>query len=314
MLKLDARVKSLEELWSFDKELLKKYNPDLPVDWNAPLPTDEEGYILLIQRQERWKNPSSPLKINKKSLNQIISRSVPFLKSAWQCGLEVLGDIDFEILEQADYMPRIDELQRAVNNKFGYGDEIKSPPAMFLCPTFKKLIMPDEFLVRNPKKNQEDLRGYAESSMNSSDFDVECFRWDAPFLEEVLNEEISHAVYRQTRGEWGEDYVRTMLAIGPEKEQIISLLNEIIALCIKERIAQSKPEQGLYVVADRISSIWGNSYARGIYLAIDSFSLSKPLSQIALLDFFSFNHKYVFADFFPEHPFNSEKQEKFWAE
>lgn len=305
MKKYELKVKSMEEMWEFDKELLRKYNSNLNIKWNDTLLNDRDAYELLVLKEKRWTNPSEPIIINDQILSLSLEKLISNISHLWETDFKLP---DIEVLSTDNYLPRIQQLEIEVNKMFGYGSVCQSPPTMYLNPTKGKLLMPKEFLIRVPKNNFE----LSDSNIMSADYNIIEKKWDRPFFENALSEEISHAIFRQLRKEWEISYVNVMKTLGPEKERRISRFNEVIVQYVKDLLTKKSYEEwGLYNVTDKIRRVWGNRYARADYLAIDALHTIKSLSQISLLDDVSIDSNSVKINFYFDHLHHTEKEKGF---
>ncbi len=293
------QAKSYEQVWEKDKELLKS----IIIFGANRLPTSQNARSILITRQNRWKGPTKRLVLNQDSLDGVLARCLTDIKDSW--GIE-LAELPFiELCDTQDYLPRIACLDKETNKQFGYGGVCKSPPTMYSSPFLKVLVMPKKFIVRKPT-------GAYTTDVESPDFESLEFKWDNAFFEEVLFEELSHALFRQIRGEWGDNYVKIMKELGHEKESKISLLNEVTAQVAKESIADRKG-WNLYVVGEKIRLVWQDRAGMECYRAIDALSSFGKLADICKADeFFTFPEE-VGASFYPDHFKFQEKYSEFVA-
>jgi hypothetical protein len=220
---------------------------------------------------------------------------------------EKLGEMPaFEILPCENYLSRINELVREANNRFGYGGLCNPPPTMISFPDHGILIMPEKFIAQKAKRSSTDA--------TSADFDIMEFVWDRPFFEEVLYEELCHALFRQLRGEWKADYVRSMKAVGNDNEQRIRSINESAAQYAKEIITQNiRPIWGLYVAAEKIYIAWQNRLGMNDYLGIDALSANRKLSQVTMVDDINIKDRHnVLVSFDPHHTSYTTKKQIFY--
>ncbi|HLD36999.1 MAG TPA: hypothetical protein VJA86_00205 [Candidatus Nanoarchaeia archaeon] len=304
-------IKSIEDLWKSDKELLKKQNHGIKIDWDASLPTDKEALDILVKQGENWQNPEKPIELNREFLRKTLAEIIPFLEDVW--GEKYRKDFDFEIVSTEYFLQRINELEKKENALFGYGAESESPPTMGFFPIHARLVMPKNFLIRIPKRFSQENESYLKfltSSGNS--FEVIEKPWDKAYFEQAFCSQLSSALFRQLRGEWKEDYVKCMKSVGPDKEERIGRLNKVIAQYSNDQIAlKNCNEWGLHVVGDKIRNIWADHRLREDYCAIDALCQTRRLERVALADDVFPQEKSIFVDFFLEHPSNLSKTEKF---
>jgi hypothetical protein len=303
MPEINARIKSFPEVWEQDKKLVRLSNPDLKIDWNTQLPNRQDAYSILLAKSQQWKNPVEIFQLNETTLAKVLDFLIPEVENAF--GDKLLERPAIEILPRDKYLPRINDLERKTNAQFGYGGLCQSPPTMYHFASHGILLMPEKYLARVPKGSSRDV--------TSRNFDVIELLWDKPFFEEVLCEELSHVLFRQLRGEWKGDYVRSMKAIGPDGEGQISSINEVIAHRVKENITTNRKNKwGLYVASEKIAIAWQNRSGMNNYLCVDALSQNKTLAQIAMVDQMSVqSQQKIYVKFNTLHPEYISKKRKF---
>lgn len=309
---MKLKLKTMEEIWKAHKGLLRGADPNLKVDWNRPLPDNQEAYGLIIARQNQWVNPKDPVQLAGSNLEKTIERLVPQIEDVWGHKLEEKPNV--ELVAPEDFVDRINHYQRLVNEMFGYGTLFRSPPTMYLATSHKTLILPDKFIIRKPRSSAAAHLAHVNvrASLNSDNFDSVFVPWDRAYFEEVLAEEISHALFRKARGEWGEDYVTSMKAIGPEGQKRINQITEISAQIAKERLCVQNASWGLYVVADAIQEVWANKNGRGDYSVLDALSRNMSLMKASTVDSIDFvEGSRMKVKFFYAHPTGKDRKKSF---
>lgn len=303
MQKINVKVKPFPVVWREDKELVRLSHPNLEIDWNAQLPNQQDVCSILVTKNQQWQNPPEPFQLNEKSLVEVLDSLIPEVENVFGDRLQERPAI--EILPKSRYLPRINELERVTNAQFGYGNLCQSPPTMYHLSSHGILLIPERYLVRIPKGSSRDV--------TSANFDVMELPWDRPFFEEVLCEELSHVIFRQLRGEWREDYVRSMKNLGSEGEAQISSINEVIAQYVKENIARSIRNQwGLYVASEKIAIAWQNRLGMNNYLGVGALLTDRKLAQVAMVDQISVQGEQgVYVSFNSLHPNHELKQQRF---
>lgn len=272
-------VLSFQEVWKTDKELIKLSDPDIKINWKNELPDNRDVYQILFKISEKWKNPKEPFQLSEGYLKENLSTLTSKIENIWKENFKENPEI--EILSNDNYLPRIQELERETNAKFGYGNSCRSPPTMFLSVMHGKIILPQNYIVRINKEKGDDFN----TSVLSENFDTKELIWDKPFFEMVFSKMLANVLFRQIRGEWKQDYVKAMLAVGGESEMAIISLNAILAQCTGEYIAKKfKPTQGIYLAGDKIGTVWQNRAVMGEYRAVESLRGRYNLSQIAMAD------------------------------
>lgn len=309
MIEIETKVMSMQDIWSRDKQLLRGFDPNLQVDWDAQLPNNQEAFRLLVERGEKFSKPQDPIEVNEPALKAAVEDIKTKIQILW--GADFIEEPVVELVESARYLPRITEIERDVNAQFGYGCVLQAPPGMFHSPSFGRIVLPRKFLVR--VQGEGDLFA-SRNDIYSKKQRVLEFPWDRAYFESALCEELTHAMFRQLRGEWKKEYVESMKRLGPNKEAKISQFNEVIALHTVEQLALAeKPRWGFYTATDKISLVWGNRYARANYVAVDALVRKIKLAELAMADCFSIESSKtsVLADFYQEHPQNERKMQKF---
>ncbi|MEK6887476.1 MAG: hypothetical protein AABX14_00865 [Candidatus Aenigmatarchaeota archaeon] len=306
MISIVTRIKSFQEVWADDKELAKLSHPSLAIDWNADLPDQQNAYSILAAKCQQWQNPAKPFQLSHASLSDVLDFLIVEVQNVWGDRLREKPGV--EILPKERYLPRINELERETNEKFGCGNLCQSPPTMYHSPSHGILLMPENYLVRAP-------RGHSGNDITSPDFDVTELAWDRPFFEEVLCEELCHVLFRQSRGEWKSDYVKSMKAVGAESECRIRSINKATAQYAKELIARNvRHEWGLYVAAEKISVAWQDKLGMNDYLGIEALSVGRKLAQAAMVDDIDARYRVrVMVSFDPRHPSNDIKEQRFYG-
>ncbi|GEM_PF-7134001 len=291
-----TKVKTYQEVWRRDKELL---SPIMQLD--GDMPTSEGAMKIFIARQNRWKAPQEPFVLTKGSLEAVLGSLKDDLTSI--CGCEIPEMPIMEICELPDYLPRLQELDRELNKAFGYGGVIQSPPTMGSFPFFKDIVMPRKFIVREPRTQ------YA-TSVESADFYTSEHEWDKAFLEEALFGQLACALLRQVRGEWGEDYLKTIKKIGPEGQSAAYFLYDSAVQFAKEQAA-ARRGWNLYVVGEKIGVAWQSRGGMETYRAIDALSPFGRLADICKADELSPSPTEVSATFNLQNPHFARKYRDF---
>ncbi len=136
---IDARVKSFQELWKGDKELVRLSHPAIGIDWNAALPTPDDAHKILAARNHQWKNPAEPFQLTYLSLAGVTDFLAAEIENVWG---DKFQRPDVEILPRDKYLPKIHELKTETNRQFGYGDMKRYPPTMYTFPSHGILLIP----------------------------------------------------------------------------------------------------------------------------------------------------------------------------
>lgn len=309
-MRIRTDVKSPADIWRGDKKLLRSHKPEVPIDWYRGMPASQDAHNILVSRTGIWNNPPDPVELDGALLKDTLDWMIPDLQSVWGEKLEEPPQI--ELLPPSGYLARFIELQKETNAQFGSGIIIDSPSTAYLSPFHGRIILPQKCMFRTPKA---DFKYTLENMiMSGQDLDVTEKSWDLPFFEEVLYEEMSHALFRQIRGEWKFEYVRCMTTVGPNIEACMSTLNELFAQYAKDTSAlRSRRNWGLHIVAEKIVLVWQNMERMNTYRAIDALARSGyKLGRIAMIDGVSYvNNDYVDVLFEGSHPYHARKLAKF---
>jgi hypothetical protein len=305
--------KSPIRIYEVHKGILKDSDPDLPpVNWDRELPDNREALGLLIRKGEKWLKPQEPIyQLDRSDLDGMICKLAPQIEWAW--GHKFSDAFEPEIVAPEHFLARINEYLASVNSMFGYGSLSESPPTVFLCPTYKTLVVPDMFVIKKPELSKSDsVTFYKElDSLPLSEFGVIDVPWDRAFLEEVIAEDLSLSLFRQARSEWGEGFVEALKAVGPEAESSISRIGIVSAQIAKEKLCAKNPQWRFYVGVDALTSIWGNRYTMRYYAGLDALSQTMTLMRASMVDYVSVMNNAVSVEFCTDHPSYSKKKEAF---
>ena len=302
---MKLKFKSMEEIWQDHKNLLRAAEGNLPIDWAGRLPNDKEAYKILIRQRENWLNPREPIQLNNSKLEETLGRLIPQIENVWGRKMDATPAV--ELVAPEDLLGRVNHYLNLTNEMFGYGTLLESPPTMFLATSHKTLVLPTSFVAR--QQNESSPNTLSSESLYSSDFNIGIGPWDRAHLEVAISDQISRAMFRQARGEWGYDYVKAMREVGPRDEQTISVMLDSSAQIANERLCAQYPQWGLYVAADAITEIWGNRYARADYTGLNALSTAMPLINASMIDHLVFlDDDKMKVEFSRSHPSNAEKE------
>ncbi len=306
-----AKIMSMQDIWAIDKKILRASEPDIKINWDSALPSDEQLMDAIMEKQSRYDSPKIPVTITQDLAEAAAKDLETRIQELW--GAELVEKPKIEVKQPADYLPRINEINRLTNAQFGYGGLFSSPPGMYHSPFAGTIIIPSRFLVVMQKS--DDVRNIGKQTV-AEKHDVEEYSWDRAYFESTLAEEITHSLFRQLRGEWKEGFVEVMKALGPEREERVGLWNEVLAQHTKEKLALSDyAPWGLYVVSDKALLVWANRFARRDYVGADALMQRTSLANVALVDDVMPEEQgaRVKFDFYMEHPKNYDKEGKFRA-
>ena len=306
---LKARIMSIQDMWAVDKRLLQTSDTEIKINWNSQLPTNEQLMEVLLEKQRRYDFPKESISPTLESVETLALDLERRIEDLW--GAKFLEKPKIEVRDPQDYVPRINEISKPAIAQIGFGSLIKLPPGMFHSAFAGTIIVPSKFLAYTLPDSQGSMPIDSRALMGESE--VKEYSWDRTYFESTLVEELTHALFRQLRGEWKDGYVQSTRTLGNRRERL-SVWNEALAQYTKERLALTDfANWGLYVVADKIHLIWRDRFARGDYIAADALTQRTSLSNIALLDNVMPDEagKKVRFSFFTDHPNNAQKEKKF---
>lgn len=261
---------SAYDLWTLDKGMLRGYPETIEIDWASNKPTPSDFATLTSAKERKWLNPENPFEVNPESIGEITQNLIPELEETWQAHFREMPTI--EAVSPANYLPRMQELDRMSMVQAGYGMVGNFIPGA-VCYPIGVIVVPRKYMIRG------------------TDGNISEHTWDKPYLEQIMSEELSHALFRQLRYEWKEDYSKVMGILGPEVGRRISLLNEVLAQNAKDRLSLNHPNWSLYVVAEKMLFIytrkpgqWEDMKAMHDYMGILALSGRFKLSEIAMID------------------------------
>lgn len=312
-----VHTKTDEELWAEDKELLQLARVDLPIQWQERIPSQRDALLIIGEQSKIWHEPDDPVELDESYVNDLKTKLVENVQEVWKSRFEEIPNI--EILTCDDFLPRINELQRENNRRLGYGAEDKLPPVMGNMASHGLILIPKRYFMISLKPIPVFNCTLGDLPYDDpSKFEVKHKPWDRLFFEDALFTGLSYALFRQLRGEWRENFVKTMKSVMPESEAAIQNLNQIFSQRAKEMITRKKrPEWGFHVVCDKIREVWGNASVRQVYRGIDYFmQKGYGLARTAMADSFvprliNFED-YILAPFFDsKHPNYLKKKGRF---
>lgn len=294
-----SSIKTPKDVWEKDKISLRSYTSNIKIK-ETDSPTESLLDSIRVVIENKKNNSKTTLKLDNQSINETLSWLMPEVENAWKA--EFVEQLDFEVLKKREYFSRVNELEKEVAQYFGTYPVFVYVPLAYFSAFHGVVLFPSKY-PSDPNP---------ESVIESE--------WDIASFQEVLSEELSHGLFRQSRGEWKEDYVKAIKSIGPKFQRSISLLNEVVALYVKEKLSQKKyPQWILYVLSDKIGKIWQGrasqqEYKEEMYYYIGIEALAKKFSlhQIAMVDDMKIKSNYeININFNQDHPCNLQKQKVF---
>lgn len=305
-----TKVKSLKDIWEVDKKLLS--GCEVTEASNCDFPTDQLLYSFMLKRTEVFVNPPHPIKLTSQIVADNAEKRIADIENLWKTEFKEKPKI--EVCGSVGYLMRISQLEDETIAMIGYGLKCLAPPSSFYSAHHNTLLLPENFLARQPKKRS--ISGALETSVYEDNWMTLEFPWNTPYFEVVLTDELAKALFRGLRGEQKEGYLEMAKTSGINTSEIMKL-NEALALYTAQQLALgTHPEWGFHVMTDKIISVWGNRHSRANFLGIDSLSDKKTLAQIAMLDVLKADERIgiVYYDFFTSHPKFKEKQRIFKGE
>jgi len=297
----------LLEMWEKDKELLRKSDLKVDINWNDPVPTNEYLFSVMVAIGKSWSNPANPVEVNDETVAEIASPLIALVEKQW--GEKFKEQPRFKVVQPEGFLDHINKTERELIAELGYGQLLQSPPTMYSDQVRAEVVLPARYIVR---KAGLDQRGRITNCVSQT-FETEQYSWDKPYLEFIIGHELGHVMFRQLRGEWRQGYIDCMKAVGENNAKLIGRLSEAIAIHGTEDIARAvRPDLGGYAVHDKILDVWGNGTFRAIYLGVDSLATNQGMNynQLAMHDFCMMEGNNVVAPLFGNHPHHADKLRK----
>jgi hypothetical protein len=256
-------------------------------------------------------NPDEPMQLGSTELNGAVERLKPMIEQVW--GRKMWEMPKVEIVAPENILEQINYHEDLSNKMFGYGGLSKVPRTVYLDEPQKVLVLPSACVFTKIRGTQQEVSFSDPGTF--SDLEVVTAPWDRLYFERILAEMMSNVIARQARNEWGDDYVRSMKAVGPNAELRIY---EIVVTCARianERLCVQYPQLGFYVGADAMKAIWMDAWAQRVYIGLDALSQSKTLARAVMIDQLGFTDTSgIFIAFDRGHPFYFEKSHAFDSE
>jgi hypothetical protein len=307
---MEVKIESEAAIWQTHKDLLRKADISLSIDWDRRLPDNKEALDVLIRRSEQWVNPKTPVDLTESELKETVERLLPQIEEIW--GRKMAEMPAIELAAPEAFLKQVKQYEDLTNSMFGYGESSESPPTAFLTPLQKTLLLPCRFILKAPGQ----LHGIgASASATSHTSEALSGPWDKSYLEEALATVLSQAIFRQARHEWGSDYLTSMMEVGPDSETKICAMANVSAQIANEKLCAQYPQWALHVVSDAILGVWEDEKALVDYAGLSALSKGMTLMRACMADNLRFTpNGEIRVEFFARHPFNSEKIEAFGTE
>lgn len=305
MNKISVKLNSPEKIWEKDKKLLSKKYGSLPIDWQGSLPTTHEDKIVRELVAALWINPDSLAELTKEFVDKCVEENINLIETKWNQKFNEKPIV--EVIPPDNYLSRVQQLNKELGDLVNYPLHIKSPPSMAHLPYFRTILIPERFPFRIVPDGQDIL------DMKQLPISVHYFPWNNNFFNLALTEELSHSLFRQVRGEWGEDYIKILKKVGLETMGFSVETNENIAQITREQITKTeKPEWGLYTVLEKFNLAWRSERNLALYSALQALTRAKSIRQASLIDSIGTNGEdYVSYDFDKNHPYYESKRKIF---
>lgn len=277
-IRVNGQVKSFAEIWLGDKKLLEG-NPDIKINWDGNVPAENDALGVLKARNEHWQMPTETITLNQTSLDKIIEILTSEVENSWQSKFHDKPKV--EIVEPRRFLPRMNKLEREVNKQIGYGTLSTSIPQMASYPSEGVILIPSKFVAKvpvTPKYSRIKLQDVKK-------FNTVEFPWHMKYLEYVLYEALSIALYGQLRGEWKSEYVAAMKTLGPDFSKAINSMSSAFNQKRLEVTSNNEHnEWKLYAVSNKILKYLGYNPQMDFYIVADAVSQTRSIAQSAMID------------------------------
>jgi hypothetical protein len=286
---LQVRIMDYRDAWTRDKELLRKYVEPVDIDWDMEFPQDEDARSVYLLHCARVKNPHQPIELTTRYLEESVQRLIPEIEQMYSAHFKEIPTV--EIVRPDQYLARVNEIERAVNAQFGYGDVSYQIPTIFSSAEHGSIVFPSRFVTADAVE----------------------FQWGKAWFEVLLSDALAQMLFRQLRGEWKDDFHTALKQVGPSLGEMIKSHNRTIKQHVLEELAlATHPEWAPHVAADKIPMVWQNTDGMETYRAIGALRQVRTFGQIAMADFTTvIEQDIVTATFIPTHPNNRMKKLKF---
>lgn len=309
MIRIKEKAIGPREMWAFDKNIMRASGLDFNVDLNSKLPSNEEAYKLIAAKSQRSCNPTFPIEVDQKMLDDTFREMTSAVENLW--GTKFIEKPLIELKEPKDYLPRINDIERKIRASFGVGFNFNSPPGMYNSQIYGIIIAPAKFLAR--VTGPDNLMQDTVSALSGKN-EIKESLWDRPYFESMTAEMLSYVLFRQLRGEWKGNFLNCMNEIGNHREDV-RRWNKVLAQHTMEQIALTgKNEWAPYVISDKIMTVWSDRYARRDYVGAEALlRKGMKLSDIAMVDGIESGEMedILFANFNSAHPNHNKKLERF---
>jgi len=290
------------DIWEKSKRNLRRYNPSLDFNWESIVPGNLEASFLLNERWRLWHSPKRSVVANKEILNRTLENLIPRIEGIFQADL---SPVSMQVLDTDEYCQITQECEKETKRAAGFGDTPEFPACAYLFPYQRKIFFPENFLAVS--------KHATKSPLIPSRYEVSQMPWDKGFFDLILCHLVSAAMFIQIRGEWGEDYIKSIKSLGKKKlNEIISVKNTIGQRVIERISEESNGSFAFYGVADQILNVWAQDEMVGKYLIIDALSKDHTLAQISCLDQISYDGLLgPVIGFYHNHPSYQEKRKRY---
>lgn len=248
---------SLQGLWEADKRFIR--NSPVNIKWQNPLPSPEEARETIIESCRLWTNPPNPVNPDKDSILSLADKVKPIVQDIY--GAEIPANLRIEVHEYQGYLARISELEDEVNAEFGDGLKCQSAPISYFSPFHNIILFPIRFIARIPKGEVIPDR---DNGIFQDNWHIQEYPWGMVSLELNLAYILSNAMFRNLRGEIGNNYVSSLSAVTQVTERAISDYNSVMGLLTEEIMARQNPDQQIHVAAEKFKLVWADRLRRNV--------------------------------------------------
>jgi hypothetical protein len=286
---------SLQDMWDADKERIRRGLPNLGIDLSGLLPTNENAAAIIVHDQSTWEEPPKPIVLTEKYLDDRLAVLAPLVEKVAGTTFDTIPSV--EALSSTEYLPRINEVNRGMDELVGISsEELLSPPGSLFSPYQNTIIVPNTFIIRYTS-------GSPSANCVHQDYCQRTFPWDADHFDYMLVCQLSRALYRQIRGELGDGYVGAMRKLGPIHSKATVLINGVFEQRVTEKISDDLPVITGAVLSAKIVDVWSSRIHQQVYLALCGVEEEKALYQAACADFlFASPGRHPVVSFQRDHP------------
>jgi len=299
----------MEDMWRFDTELMRRSGkPELAKYANTPFKDLEDINRILNVVVNTYQSivDHSKDSVPKEDVKRYVEDCVSKVEKIWGADLTEYNIRTVPAQELLEAIQKEDEeLNKHLHEK---RYRMRAAPAAVTRPEKNEIIFPDRYSTRiiDPRVLKELVFDTYGDEIREAKGETYYTDWRRPILDSIAVEEITHLLFRQGRGETGQQHIEYLNRCSDDALAFISQHNEIIAQCLGEKILTST-EHAPVVLRERISDVWSNYQRREIYCILRALEPYYPLKKLAMFDSIVVNPERQFPKgigfmMFDEHP------------